>query len=146
MNWIKLYYFGKVSSKKNAHRAVLNPRTRKMMVIRDASARSNEADIIAEFSKQFSERRIEWKLPLSVRMEIWEESRRRHDLDNQASTILDALKESVIPDDNVNVIQELIVCYMGVDAEHPRVAVTVKELEKSPHLEDSSLNLRTTSN
>lgn len=128
MNWIKLYYFGKVSSKKNSHRAVFNPRTRKMSVIRDAAARNNEADITAEFYRQYCKQRIEWKPPLSVTIEIWEESHRRHDLDNQASTILDALKESVIPEDNVKVVQELVVRYMGVDAEHPRAAVTVKEM------------------
>lgn len=128
MNQVELVFHGKISSKKNAHRAVFNPRTRKMRVIREASVRNNEADIIAEFYQQYCNKRVEWKPPLSVTIEIWEESRRRHDLDNQASTILDALKEVVIPDDNVSVVQELIVRYMGVDAQFPRARVIIREL------------------
>ena len=56
---------------------------------------------------------------------------RRRDLDNQATAILDALVLSrVIPDDSSQIVQKLIVEYMGVCKEQPRAEIQIEEIIK----------------
>lgn len=61
-----------------------------------------------------------------VEMEIWNKDRRKHDLDNQVSTVLDALvKAEVLPDDSAETVWYVSAEYMGVDKKMPRVKVVL---------------------
>ena len=58
---------------------------------------------------------------------IWTKDRTRRDLDNQATSILDALVAAgVIPDDSMKYVISLQVEFMGVDKNDPRAEVVVR--------------------
>lgn len=68
----------------------------------------------------FEGRRIE------VVVEIWNKDARKHDLDNQLSTILDALtKAQVLPDDSQLTVAKVTAEYKGIDRDDPRAEITV---------------------
>ena len=127
----KTSYYGQVTGKKNNKVISINQRTGRPFVRMNDRAKVQELSMINSFahdleysdftSEDFLDKRIE------VLIEVWNQDKRKHDLDNQLSTVLDALvKARVLPDDS----QETIWCekaaYMGVDKDDPRVLVTIK--------------------
>ena len=59
-------------------------------------------------------------------VEVWNKDNRKHDLDNQVSTILDALvKAGVIPDDSQTTVQKITAEYKGIDKDDPRAEITI---------------------
>lgn len=66
--------------------------------------------------------------PVSVTMIFFNSDNRRHDLDNQCSSILDTLSKSkVITDDNQNYIDCIQLQYGGVDKAEPRCEIYIDE-------------------
>jgi Holliday junction resolvase RusA-like endonuclease len=65
----------------------------------------------------------------TIEMTFFTGTKRRGDLDNKATSILDLLKKyEVIEDDNWWVVSKLILMFGGVDRKNPRVEVRLKEL------------------
>lgn len=62
--------------------------------------------------------------PITVTMIFFNADKRRHDLDNQASSILDTLvKANILEDDNQNFIECIQLQYGGHDKEKPRCEI-----------------------
>lgn len=62
--------------------------------------------------------------PISVTLIFFFDSKRRHDLDNALSTVMDALVAAeIIPDDNVNYVDCIQVQYGGYDKINARVEI-----------------------
>lgn len=124
-------YFGQVTGKKNSKVIAINPHTGKPFVRMNDLAKKQEREMVDNFiydrnfaklsPDDFVGKRIE------VIVEIWNKDRRKHDLDNQISTILDALvKAKILPDDSQETVYKISAEYMGVDKDDPRAAITIK--------------------
>ena len=124
-------YFGQVTGKKNNKVISINSHTGKPFVRMNDAAKKQEREMVENFAydmkfarlkpEDFEEKRIE------VKVEIWNKDRRKHDLDNQLSTILDALvKARVLPDDSQETVCKITAEYMGVDKDDPRAAITIR--------------------
>lgn len=128
MRSLKLTYHGTVISKKNTKRIIRNPKTRKPMVISNQTALANEHDMIDQFSVQTlgQEKLIE---KCKIAIVVYEPNLQRRDLDNQATSILDALtRAEVIKDDSIKCVKELNVRLGGVDREKPRAEIVIQTL------------------
>ena len=123
-------YFGQVTGKKNSKVIAINRHTGRPFVRMNDAAKAQERDMVENFTydmnfnrlrpEDFEGRRIE------VTVEIWNKDKRKHDLDNQVSTILDALvKAGVLPDDSQETLYKISAEYKGVDKEDPRALITV---------------------
>lgn len=123
-------YFGQVTSKKNSKVISINRSTGKPFVRMNDNAKAQEKTMVENFvydmnfrnltPEDFENKRIE------VIVEVWNKDERKHDLDNQVSTILDALvKAGVLPDDSQRTVWKLSATYMGIDKEDPRAQITV---------------------
>lgn len=137
MKIIRLTYNGTVLSKKNRHIT-----TRQGIVVPDARAKANETDMINQFipqlrrqggtdvfTKTHTERLIEAnanETTYGIKMTIYNETNRRRDLDNQATSILDALtKSGAIVDDCAKYVRKLVIEYGGIDRKNPRAEIMI---------------------
>lgn len=123
-------YYGQVTGKKNSKVIAINQHTGRPFVRMNDAAKAQEREMVENFTydmayyrrkpEDFEDKRIE------VVVEIWNKDRRKHDLDNQVSTILDALvKAKVLPDDSQETVYKISAEYKGVDKEDPRALITV---------------------
>lgn len=134
MRKLKLTYYGVVTAKKNSKQIIFNRRTGRPMIISNKRAKKQEGDMAWEFFTQAKEN--DWPIEedrttstFKVAIRVWNKDRRRRDLDNQATAILDALTNAqVIPDDSVDFLPYLSVEYKGIDKENPRAEVEITEL------------------
>ena len=123
-------YFGQVTGKKNNKVISINKHTGKPFVRMNDAAKVQEREMVNQFiydknfaklkPEDFEGKRIE------VIVEVWNKDKRKHDLDNQISTILDALvKAKVLPDDSQETVWRISAEYKGIDKEDPRASITV---------------------
>ncbi len=129
-NKIELTYHGVIYSKKNHKRIITNPRTGNKQLISSVKALRNEEDMVKQFKwiKAAEENKVLFEHfpepPYSVEIYIWEKNWTRRDLDNQATSLLDAIvKAGIIPDDSFKEVPELHVEFMGVDKFDPHAAI-----------------------
>lgn len=123
-------YYGQVTGKKNSKVIAINQHTGKPFVRMNDKAKAQEREMVENFvydltyykrkPEDFEDKRIE------VRIEVWNKDHRKHDLDNQLSTILDALvKAKVLPDDSQETVYKITAECKGVDKDDPRALITV---------------------
>lgn len=124
-----LTYIGVIYSKKNSKRIITNRHTGKPMITSNSNAKAMEDDMVLQFKHQARDYDYALTPPLAVEIKIWEKDHTRRDLDNQATSVLDALvRAGVIEDDSVNVIQELNVKLAGFDRKEPKANIKIWEL------------------
>lgn len=133
MNHIELTYHGAVYSKKNSKRIIVNRRMGRPQIISNQRAREMEVAMVRMFQAQAA--KAKWEANTGTTYEvsifIWTKDRTRRDLDNQATSILDALVAAgVIPDDSMKYVISLQVEFMGVDKNDPRAEVTVRKEDR----------------
>lgn len=130
---LRLVFEGVVVSKKNSKVIRVNRRTGAHYITSNDIAKANEAEMVAQFREQVAKLRgfrAGEFAPCSLELKIWEPDLKRRDLDNQLTSILDALvKAEVIEDDSVDLVRGFVVEYGGVDAERPRVEIVVRKVE-----------------
>lgn len=123
-------YHGVIYSKKNSKQIITNRRTGKPQIISNARALNMERDMIMQFREQ--DRLKTLKTPLngnkySVHIVIYEPDHRRRDLDNQMTSLLDALVAAgVLTDDSCDYVTRLSVELGGYDKQDPRAEIEVE--------------------
>lgn len=66
--------------------------------------------------------------PITVELTFWFSRDIRHDLDNAAGGIMDLLvSEGILPDDNCNYVNKLILNYGGLDRKNPRCEIKFQD-------------------
>lgn len=122
-------YYGQVIGKKN-NKAIAHRKDGRPFIRSSNKAINQQAVMVENFAYDMKMAKLrpedfEGK-NIEVVVEIWNKDRRRHDLDNQVSTILDALvKAEVLPDDSQNVVWKETSIYRGVDKDDPRAWITI---------------------
>lgn len=136
-----LEYHGIILSKKNRH--IISSHGG---IIPDSRARENENDMIQQFTAQLRKKGImdafimtkagqvleanSKNTKYAIHFDIWRANNIRRDLDNQVTTLLDALTESfAIADDSHNYLKRISAEDKGVDKEDPRAVITIKIAE-----------------
>ena len=62
----------------------------------------------------------------SMKLDFWAPDKRAGDLDNKTASIMDLLVDAnVLKDDNWYIVPRIILVFMGVDKENPRVELTI---------------------
>lgn len=124
---LKLTYHGAILSKKNSKRIIRNRRTGAPMMMSNKAAKDNENSMVDEFSIQT----LNQESPIAhcmIAIRIYEPNFQRRDIDNQATSILEALvKAEVIVDDSFKCVEELNVKFGGVDLGDPRAVIVITE-------------------
>ena len=134
MNEVKLIYHGTVTAKKNSKQIIRNPRTGRPMLISNRRAKKQENDMAWDLLIQAKDEgwpcgEDKINSTFQIEINIWNKDRRRRDLDNQTTAILDALVNAqVIPDDSADIVPKIIMEYKGIDAEDPRAEIHIKEI------------------
>lgn len=128
---INLAYHGRVLSKKNSKRIIPNRKTGKPIMVSNPAAKANEDDMVEQFRDQALDLKLDNPVTsCKIRITIYEPNYQKRDLDNQATSILDALVSArVIVDDSIKCVKELNVRLGGIDTEEPRALVTIMEME-----------------
>lgn len=66
--------------------------------------------------------------PISINLVFYFDNNRRHDIDNAAGGVMDALvKAAILEDDNVHFVECLTLQYGGIDKTNPRCEVYLDE-------------------
>ena len=134
MHEITLTYHGTVTAKKNSKQIIRNPHTGRPMLISNRRAKKQETDMAWDLLMQAKDGG--WQCgeerpysTFNIEVKIWNKDRRRRDLDNQTTAILDALVSAgIIPDDSCDYLPKISTEYKGIDNEDPRAEIYIKEL------------------
>lgn len=120
---MKLVIPGNVPSQKNNKEIAVNPRTGKRFVRSNDRVKRWQRMAILELQKQFASCRVTG-YPISVTLIFFFDNARRHDLDNAAAGVMDALRAAqVLQDDSVEYVETLTLQYGGLDKTNPRAEI-----------------------
>lgn len=120
---MQLTIAGNVPSQKNGKEIAVNRATGQRFVRSNDRVTAWKAIAVSELRKQFNGYAVSG-YPISVTLIFFFDNLRRHDLDNAAAGVMDALRDAeVITDDNVNYVDCLQLQYGGHDKLNPRVEV-----------------------
>jgi len=119
---MKLVIHETVPSKKNSR--IVNRKTGKSFPSKIFTAW--EKKVLPELKKQSQEPVTTY--PVGITMIFYNDNNRRHDLDNQASSVLDSLvKAGILEDDNQTKVETLQLQYGGIDKHNPRCEVFIDD-------------------
>lgn len=115
---------GQVVSQKNDKFAVINKRTGKPFIMSNKNVQAWKTNVAWQLKPIES---VEGQVRID--MIFYNKDNRRRDLDNMATSVLDALKNAgTIEDDNCFVVRELCAKFGGVDRNRPRVEIVLTRL------------------
>lgn len=123
---MKLIISGTVPSLKNS-KQIYRTRSGKPFITSSDKAKEWTETAVTELQEQFKGYRVT-DYPITVAMMFYNKDNIRRDLDNQCSTVLDALRHSgVIAEDDNKHINCLVIKYGGLDKTNPRVEIELKD-------------------
>lgn len=128
---IMLRYNGVIVAKKNNKR-IMRAANGRPWIASSQEAKAQEQIMAYEFARQAKEQgwQADDKKAYRVFIRIAEPDKRRRDLDNQATAVLDALVcAGVLPDDDNKHVQDLHVDILGYDKYDPHATIIISELE-----------------
>lgn len=118
---------GNVPSKKNSKRIVTNRATGKPFIISSKIHGDWHTNAIPQMKRQWQGYAVK-EYPIGITMVFYWKDLRRHDLDNGLATILDALKDAgVIEDDYYKYVDSIQAQYGGLDRINPRCEIYLDE-------------------
>lgn len=118
---------GNCPSKKNGKRIVTNRSTGKPFIISSKIHDDWHSIAIPEMKKQWKGHQIT-AYPVRISVVFYWKDLRRHDLDNGLATVLDALKDAgVIEDDYYKFVNRIELGYGGLDRDNPRCEIFIDE-------------------
>lgn len=124
---ISLYFDGVIYSKKNS-KQIISVKGRPV-IISNKNAKKNEKDMSAEFAFQCAKQAWRPDGRYSVSMYFTRKDNVRRDLDNLATSVLDALVlGGALQDDNIKNVGELHIYDMGVNEQNVGVRVQLERL------------------
>lgn len=129
MSKLEFVYHGIIYSKKNSKQIIRNSRTGRPMLISSKQAQQMERDIVTQLSAQNARKPLKTPLDCECRVSttIYQPDRRRRDLDNQATSLLDGLVDAaILLDDKNSIVTEIRVKNGGVDKADPRAEIEVE--------------------
>lgn len=114
-------------SKKNSQQIIINPRTKRPMIIQSKLYVNFEREC-GKFLKEYKSN-IDYSVNLKVKFYV--PDKRKRDIANYIEAIQDILvKYEVLKDDNYNIVYSLEGTRMYVDKENPRVEIEITKLEE----------------
>ena len=114
-------------SKKNSQQIIINPRTKRPMIIQSKLYANYEREC-GKFLKEYKNS-IDYSINLKI--EFYVPDKRRRDIANYIEAIQDILvKYEVLRDDNYNIIYSLDGTRIHVDKDNPRVEIEITKLEE----------------
>lgn len=120
---MQLTIAGNVPSQKNGKEIAVNQATGRRFVRSNDRVTAWKEIAVSELRRQFNGYAVSG-YPISVTLIFFFDNLRRHDLDNAAAGVMDALRDAeVITDDNVNYVDCLQLQYGGHDKLKPRVEI-----------------------
>lgn len=123
---MKLTITGNVPSQKNGKEIAMRPDGTRFVRSNDRVKAWQKA-AIQELALQFRGL-VVTDYPIALSLCFWFDNKRRHDLDNAAAGVMDALvKAEILTDDNVNYVECLTLQYGGIDKTNPRVEIYLDE-------------------
>lgn len=124
---LQLIYCGVVISKKNSKIIRKDRRTGRSFITSNDTAKRNEAEMVSSFMAQTAGANLaEDFCPCSIAVTIYEPDAHRRDLDNQLTSILDALvRAGVIVDDSNANVYGVSARFGGIDRENPRAEIII---------------------
>ena len=124
---MKLVITGNVPSQKNRKIISQNRATGRPFLRSAPAVKAWQAEAHQQLTEQFRGY-VVTDYPITIALVFFFDNLRRHDLDNAASGVMDALVAAeVIADDNVNFIECLTLQYGGHDKLNPRCEIFLDE-------------------
>jgi Holliday junction resolvase RusA-like endonuclease len=124
---MKLVILGSVKEKKNNKIVAYKKSTGKPFVLTAKDTDTYMKDAVRQLKEQFEGYKIT-HYPILIQMVFFYESKRRKDIDNSMTTILDCMKEAgIIEDDDVTHVNELYAFFGGYDKDDPRVEILLED-------------------
>lgn len=112
-------------SKKNSQRIIINPRTKRPMIIQSKLYTNFERECGLYLKKY----KCNIDYSINLKIEFYVPDKRRRDIANYIEAIQDILVNyEVIKDDNYNIVYSLNGTRMYVDKENPRVEIEITKI------------------
>lgn len=124
---MKLTITGNVPSQKNRKIISVNRSTGKPFLRSADSVKVWQQSALLQLKQQFKGL-VVTDYPININIVVYYDNKRRHDLDNALSTVMDALTAAeVIKDDDTAHVECIVVQFGGHDKLNPRVEVYLDE-------------------
>lgn len=124
---MRLTITGNVPSQKNRKIISVNRATGKPFLRSADSVKVWQQSALIQLKQQFRGLQVT-DYPININIVVYYDNKRRHDLDNALSTIMDALTAAeVIEDDDTSHIECIVIQFGGYDKTNPRVEVYLDE-------------------
>lgn len=120
---MRLVITGDVPSLKNSKQIFVNKRTGKPFITSSNNSKVWQAEAKRQLTEQFAGYQISG-YPISVAITCYFSTKRRKDLDNVCSGVMDSLVHAgILEDDDVSHVDNLDISFGGYDKEAPRTEI-----------------------
>ena len=120
---MKLEISGDPPALKNSKQIFVNRRTGKPFITSSTRSKVWQASAIDQLRDQFKGLVVK-DYPINVAMEFWFSTKRRKDLDNALSGVMDALVQAeVLLDDDVAHVDNISISFGGYSKDEPKVII-----------------------